>query len=93
MAAGHRFRLRLEMARLGKIVRRGPYDVEREPSQIKATAQLSDAYDQYGNDSSWGLTYNLYADKLLGLNLFPSSIYDQRLCFHHLFLSSSDVLP
>ncbi|KAL1706445.1 hypothetical protein EV121DRAFT_278880 [Schizophyllum commune] len=36
----------------------------------------------YGNDSSWGLTYNLYADKLLGFNLFPSSIYDQRLCFH-----------
>ncbi|KAL1730973.1 hypothetical protein EV714DRAFT_283692 [Schizophyllum commune] len=31
----------------------------------------------YGNDSSWGLTYNLYADKLLGFNLFPSSIYEQ----------------
>lgn len=30
----------------------------------------------YGNDSSWGLSYNLYADKLLKLNLFPQSIYD-----------------
>ncbi|KAJ4478253.1 hypothetical protein J3R30DRAFT_2880603 [Lentinula aciculospora] len=29
----------------------------------------------YGNDSSWGLSYNLYADKLLQLNLFPESIY------------------
>ncbi|KIY47397.1 DUF1793-domain-containing protein [Fistulina hepatica ATCC 64428] len=30
----------------------------------------------YGNSSSWGLTYNLYADKLLGLDLFPQSVYD-----------------
>ncbi|KAH0587707.1 hypothetical protein H2248_006471 [Termitomyces sp. 'cryptogamus'] len=29
----------------------------------------------YGNSSSWGLTYNLYADKLLKLNLFPESVY------------------
>uniref|UniRef100_D8PPI6 Glutaminase A n=1 Tax=Schizophyllum commune (strain H4-8 / FGSC 9210) TaxID=578458 RepID=D8PPI6_SCHCM len=36
----------------------------------------------YGNDSSWGLTYNLYADKLLGFNLFPSSIYDQQTAFY-----------
>ncbi|KAG6830824.1 hypothetical protein H0H92_014476 [Tricholoma furcatifolium] len=27
---------------------------------------------------SWGLTYNLYGDKLLGLNLFPESIYTMR---------------
>lgn len=27
---------------------------------------------------SWGLTYNLYADKLLKLNLFPASIYTMR---------------
>ncbi|KAI0375561.1 DUF1793-domain-containing protein [Pilatotrama ljubarskyi] len=30
----------------------------------------------YGNSSSWGLTYNLYADKLLGTNVFPQSLYD-----------------
>ncbi|OSD04167.1 DUF1793-domain-containing protein [Trametes coccinea BRFM310] len=30
----------------------------------------------YGNSSSWGIAYNLYADKLLGTDLFPKSIYD-----------------
>jgi hypothetical protein len=30
---------------------------------------------QYGNDSSWGLTYNLWAEKLLGFNIFPASMY------------------
>lgn len=28
--------------------------------------------------SSWGLSYNLYADKLLGTNVFPQSVYDMR---------------
>ena len=28
--------------------------------------------------SSWGLSYNLYADKLLGTNVFPGSVYDMR---------------
>jgi hypothetical protein len=27
---------------------------------------------------SWGLSYNLYADKLLRLNLFPASVYSMR---------------
>lgn len=26
----------------------------------------------------WGLLYNLYADKLLGFNMFPQSVYDIR---------------
>ncbi|KAG9006475.1 hypothetical protein FRB93_008603 [Tulasnella sp. JGI-2019a] len=30
----------------------------------------------YNSPATWGLTYNLYADKLLGLNLFPSSLYE-----------------
>ncbi|TBU49426.1 hypothetical protein BD309DRAFT_76359 [Dichomitus squalens] len=30
----------------------------------------------YGNSSSWGLAYNLLADKLLGTNVFPKSIFD-----------------
>ncbi|THH26639.1 hypothetical protein EUX98_g7550 [Antrodiella citrinella] len=30
----------------------------------------------YGNDSSWGLSYNLYADRMLGTNVFPASIYE-----------------
>ncbi|KAJ7068393.1 DUF1793-domain-containing protein [Mycena amicta] len=29
----------------------------------------------YGDSASWGLSYNLYADKLLKLNLFPDTIY------------------
>ncbi|KAG8887675.1 hypothetical protein FRB98_009184 [Tulasnella sp. 332] len=29
----------------------------------------------YGNSSSWGLSYNLYGDILLKLNLFPASVY------------------
>ncbi|KAB5594674.1 hypothetical protein CTheo_1821 [Ceratobasidium theobromae] len=32
----------------------------------------------YGNASSWGLAYNLYADKQLQLNLFPQSVYDMQ---------------
>lgn len=30
----------------------------------------------YGDSSSWGLSYNLYADKLLNLNIFPQSVYE-----------------
>ena len=31
----------------------------------------------------WGLLYNLYADRLLGFNMFPQSVYDTRE--HHPF--------
>ncbi|KAF8917882.1 hypothetical protein CPB85DRAFT_1558569, partial [Mucidula mucida] len=36
----------------------------------------------YGNSSSWGLSYNLYGDKLLGLNLFPASIYEMQTAWY-----------
>ncbi|KAM5543407.1 hypothetical protein V8D89_002658 [Ganoderma adspersum] len=36
----------------------------------------------YGNGNSWGLTYNLYADKLLGTNLFPASIYNMQTAWY-----------
>lgn len=26
----------------------------------------------------WGLLYNLYADRLLGFNMFPQSVYETR---------------
>jgi len=28
----------------------------------------------------WGLLYNLYADRLLGFNMFPQSVYETREC-------------
>jgi hypothetical protein len=36
----------------------------------------------YQDDTSHGLLYNLYADKLLGLNLVPQSIYDIQSTFY-----------
>ncbi|KAF9451663.1 DUF1793-domain-containing protein [Macrolepiota fuliginosa MF-IS2] len=36
----------------------------------------------YGNAGSWGLTYNLYADKLLKLNLFPQDIYTTQTAWY-----------
>ncbi len=33
---------------------------------------------KYGNDSSWGLSYNMFADKLLKTNVFPQSLFDLR---------------
>ncbi|KAI0737544.1 DUF1793-domain-containing protein [Daedaleopsis nitida] len=32
----------------------------------------------YGDQYNWGLMYNLYADKLLGMNFVPSDIYDMQ---------------
>lgn len=37
---------------------------------------------QYGNDSSHGLLYNLYSDKLLGLGLVPQTVYDMQSTFY-----------
>ncbi|KAF8914019.1 DUF1793-domain-containing protein [Gymnopilus junonius] len=36
----------------------------------------------YGNSSSWGLSYNLLADKLLKLNLFPTSVYQMQTAWY-----------
>ncbi|KAM5534224.1 hypothetical protein V8D89_012131 [Ganoderma adspersum] len=36
----------------------------------------------YGDSNSWGLAYNLYAGKLLGINLFPSSIYNMQTAWY-----------
>ncbi|PPR07202.1 hypothetical protein CVT26_012635 [Gymnopilus dilepis] len=36
----------------------------------------------YGDSSSWGLSYNLLADKLLKLNLFPSSVYQMQTAWY-----------
>ncbi|KAF8165232.1 DUF1793-domain-containing protein [Crassisporium funariophilum] len=36
----------------------------------------------YGNSASWGLSYNLFADKLLKLNLFPTSVYNMQTAWY-----------
>ncbi|KAJ3558367.1 hypothetical protein NM688_g972 [Phlebia brevispora] len=36
----------------------------------------------YGNDSSWGLSYNMFADKLLQTNVFPESVYDMQTSWY-----------
>ncbi|KAJ7368431.1 DUF1793-domain-containing protein [Mycena albidolilacea] len=36
----------------------------------------------YGSAASWGLSYNLYADKLLKLNLFPAAVYSEQTAWY-----------
>ena len=36
----------------------------------------------YGNDSSHGLLYNIYADRMLGLNFIPQEIFDMQSDFY-----------
>lgn len=45
----------------------------------------------YGNDASWGLAYNLYGDKLLGLNLFPQSVYEMQTAWYSSHANSFGV--
>jgi len=45
----------------------------------------------YNDNASWGLTYNLYADKLLKFNLFPSSIYTQQTAWYKSVANSYGV--
>lgn len=36
----------------------------------------------YSDSSSWGLTYNLYAQKLLGMSLFPNSVFQMQTAWY-----------
>ncbi|KAH8830455.1 DUF1793-domain-containing protein [Flagelloscypha sp. PMI_526] len=36
----------------------------------------------YNNDVTWGLSYNLFGDKLLDLNLFPAEIYQMQTAWY-----------
>ncbi|KLO08004.1 DUF1793-domain-containing protein [Schizopora paradoxa] len=45
----------------------------------------------FGSDSSAGLIYNLYADKLLQLGLVPSSVYDLQTSYYITQLASSKL--
>ncbi|KAG8693681.1 hypothetical protein FRC09_010359 [Ceratobasidium sp. 395] len=46
--------------------------------QKLATSNEGHLVLNYGSPSSWGLAYNLYADKLFQFKLFPQSIYDMQ---------------
>lgn len=40
----------------------------------------------YGDDSSWGLLHDLFADRQLGLDLVPQEVYDTQSEFYpHVF--------
>jgi len=45
----------------------------------------------YGNNSSWGLLYNLYADRLLGFNMFPSSVCETQTKWYNTKLSQYGI--
>ncbi|KAI0952144.1 hypothetical protein AcV7_008040 [Taiwanofungus camphoratus] len=45
----------------------------------------------YGNDATWGLSYNMYADKLLNTNLIPTSVYDMQTAWYPTVLESFGV--
>ncbi|KAH8890031.1 DUF1793-domain-containing protein [Thozetella sp. PMI_491] len=49
---------------------------------INSGATPSHTELSYGNQTSWGLLYNLYGDKLLGLDLVDASVYDMQSNFY-----------
>lgn len=49
---------------------------------INSAADPPHATLAYGSDDTWGLLYNLFGDKELGLNLVPQSVYDMQSDFY-----------
>ncbi|KAH6875974.1 hypothetical protein BKA58DRAFT_310214, partial [Alternaria rosae] len=49
---------------------------------INKAANPSHSILNYGNETTHGLLYNLYNDRLLGLNLVPQEIYDIQSAFY-----------
>ena len=43
-------------------------------SSLATSSSGSRLLGSYGNQQSWSLMYNLFADKLLGLNFVPQSV-------------------
>lgn len=52
------------------------------PSANPPHAKLSYANAQSDNSDTWGLLYNLFADRELALNLVPQSVYDMQDAFY-----------
>lgn len=51
----------------------------------------------YGNatsntDDTWGLLYNLYGDRELGLQLVPQSVYDEQSAFYQTVFNDYGVV-
>jgi len=45
----------------------------------------------YGNNTSWGLLYNLYADRLLNFNMFPLFVYETQTKWYASKLSNFGI--
>ncbi|KAF8485559.1 DUF1793-domain-containing protein [Gautieria morchelliformis] len=58
------------------------YAPQIEGFATATTGNLKHLELSYGNTSSWGLTYNLMADKLLGTDVFPQSVYEQQTAWY-----------
>jgi hypothetical protein len=52
---------------------------------------LTGCAPKYGVADSWGLTYNLWAETLLGFNIFPASLYDMQGAWYKQHLSKFGV--
>ncbi|CAA7259876.1 unnamed protein product [Cyclocybe aegerita] len=57
-------------------------DYVRQWQTLSASSSGQHLTLSYGNSSSWGLSYNLFADKMLKLKLFPESVYAMQTAWY-----------
>ena len=58
------------------------YITQRQTLGINSAANPPHTTLSYGSNDSWGLLYNLFGDKELGLNLVPESVYEMQSNFY-----------
>ena len=56
---------------------------------LSSCSALTLEHGQYSDNASWGLVYNLYADKLLQLGLVPSKVYEAATTMYGNVLNTS----